>query len=118
MGQQTKLEMSSGNLASPLLHAATGQLAPHHAANPDRELKVWVRDVNGIFPVKEPISSKFADVMQKVMVGVASFKASSFVLKAERVLVVGTNVPQYCKHCHALHPPDFNKEDYLYENPI
>jgi hypothetical protein len=61
--------MNAGNLNSPLMHAATEQPAPHHAAAPmnDHEVKVWVRDVNGaMYFVKTPISSTFAEVMQKV----------------------------------------------------
>jgi hypothetical protein len=60
--------MTSSNLSAPLIPPATDQPPALNPVDPNnREVEVWVRDVNGLrYGVRMPISSTFNDVMQKV----------------------------------------------------
>ncbi|GMF57942.1 unnamed protein product [Phytophthora fragariaefolia] len=88
---------------------------PASPVDPNREVMVWVRDVNGVkYSVKMPISSTLDDVMQKVGEQHGRFFHGIFggFVRGwnERTTVLQTlPVPR---------PANFNEEDYLYENPI
>ncbi|KAE9317977.1 hypothetical protein PF008_g18618 [Phytophthora fragariae] len=118
-------EVSSVKLVSPSM---TGQPTPpaEQAASPKplvdhHEVKVWVRDVYGTrYPVNMPISSEFADVLQKVTKQhrffqgiVVGFEGGSGDDRWNERTTVSQTLPLPDKR-----PSDFNEVRYLYEHPI
>ncbi|GMF47114.1 unnamed protein product [Phytophthora fragariaefolia] len=109
--------MSSSKLTLPLM---ARQPTSCRASAPvdNHEVEVWVRGVNGIrYPVKMPISSKFADVMQKV--SEQRFFQGVFVgFEGGREVGGWSERTTVSQILPVSRPPKFNEEEYLYEHPI
>ncbi|EEY56387.1 uncharacterized protein PITG_09909 [Phytophthora infestans T30-4] len=80
----------------------------------NREVDVWVRDINGAkYPVTMPISSRFADVMQKVYEQHRHFQGifAGFQGGSNERTTVSQMLP-------VPRPRNYVEADYLYEHPI
>ncbi|GMF36992.1 unnamed protein product [Phytophthora fragariaefolia] len=113
-------ERGSGSLTSPLMQAVSPAHAASPMGNPNREVKVWVRDVNGVkYSVKMPISSTFDDVMQKVGEQHGRFFQGIFVgYQGGRGLGGWNEYTTISQMLPPTVPADFNEEQYLRDNPI
>jgi hypothetical protein len=92
---------------------AADQPPAHDPMEPNRVVEVWVRDINGVvYPVRMPISSRFADVMKKVRQEHGNFQG--IVVGFEG----GRNERTTVNDMLTTKPDDKNEEDFLYEHPI
>ncbi len=110
--------MASRSLSCPLMlpaRPASGRTTSHNALDTNnREVEVWVRDVNGMtYPVTMPISSRFADVMQKVRQEHGHFQFGQGIVGFEGGRNEFTTIFQMLP---AVRPD--NEKRYFRDNPI
>jgi hypothetical protein len=106
------MKLTSSNLSAPLM--PPDQPPAHDPMDPNnRDVKVWIRDVNGMrYSVNMPISSTFDDVMKKVRQEHGNFQGIFVGFEG------GQNERTTVADMLTAKPNDKNEEDYLYEHPI
>ncbi len=89
------------------------QQQTYNQMEPNDEVKVWVRDANGLrYGVRMPISSTFDDVMRKVREQNINFEGTFVGFEG------GRNERTTVSDMLTAKPNDKNVEDYLYEHPV
>jgi hypothetical protein len=85
-----------------------------HRMDPNREVKVWVCDANGLrYGVRMPISSTFDDVRRKLLQENGNFQGIIVGFEGGRNerTIVSQTLPDPI-------PAGFNEANHLYEHPI